>query len=217
MNQINEKFQIEYKTSEEIVDYDEAVAAMETRVAEIYEGNQRELFWFLEHSPLYTAGTSSQEKDLLDPTRFPVHRAGRGGQYTYHGPGQRIVYTMLNLKKRGADVRQFVYDLEAVIIDTLGEFSIIGERRKGRIGIWVKNNEVERKIAAIGIRIRHWVTYHGLSININPDLEHFSGIIPCGISDYGVTSLQDLGINCSVIEVDKVLKKNLSRTFGNTV
>ncbi len=217
MNQINEKFQIEFKTSEEIVDYEKAVTAMEARVAEIYEGDQRELFWFLEHAPLYTAGTSSQEKDLLDPTRFPVHRVGRGGEFTYHGPGQRIVYTMLNLKNRGADVRQFVGNLEAVVIDTLEEFGIIGERREGRIGIWVNNNDVERKIAAIGIRIRHWVTYHGLSININPNLEHFSGIVPCGISDYGVTSFHDLGVDCSMNEVDKVLKNKLSKMFGDTV
>ena len=204
---------IEFKTSNELLDYEKALTVMEDRVAGIHEGSQTELLWFVQHPPLYTAGTSSSEKDLLNPTRFPVHQVGRGGQYTYHGPGQRVVYIMLNLKKRGADVREFVNNLEGVVIDTLAELGVTGERRKGRVGIWVKNNKNEKKIAAIGIRIRHWITFHGISINVNPDLEHFSGIVPCGISDYGVTSLSDLNIDCSMLGVDNILKKHFLRRF----
>jgi lipoyl(octanoyl) transferase len=186
---------------------------MEVRVAGIYQGSQPELLWFLEHHPVYTAGTNSNVNDLLNPTRFPVHQVGRGGEYTYHGPGQRVVYTMLNLNKHGTDVRQFVYNLEQVVINTFAEFGVKGERRKGRVGIWVKNRETENKIAAIGIRIRHWITFHGISININPNLEHFSGIIPCGISEYGITSLKDLNIKCTMSEVDEVLKRYFKKIF----
>jgi lipoyl(octanoyl) transferase len=209
-----EKSEIEFKTTSGLINYEEALTAMEVRVDGIHEGSQNELLWFVEHPPLYTAGTNSNKKDLLNQTRFPVHQVGRGGQYTYHGPGQRVVYTMLNLKIRGADIHQFVRDLESVVINTLAEFDIIGERRKGRVGIWVRNNKTEKKIAAIGIRVRHWIAFHGISINVNPNLEHFSGIVPCGISEYGVTSLEELKVKCTMIEVDNILKKNFLKNFN---
>jgi lipoyl(octanoyl) transferase len=209
-----EKSEIEFKTTSGLINYEEALTAMEVRVGGIHEGSQNELLWFVEHPPLYTAGTNSNKKDLLNQTRFPVHQVGRGGQYTYHGPGQRVVYTMLNLKIRGADIHQFVRDLESVVINTLAEFDIIGERRKGRVGIWVRNNKTEKKIAAIGIRVRHWIAFHGISINVNPNLEHFSGIVPCGISEYGVTSLEELKVKCTMIEVDNILKKNFLKNFN---
>ena len=213
MHSKTKEFMIEFKTSNELIDYEKALTVMEDRVDGIHEGSQTELLWFVQHPPLYTAGTSSSEEDLLNPTRFPVHQVGRGGQYTYHGPGQRVVYIMLNLKKRGADVREFVSNLEGIVIDTLAELGVTGERRKGRVGIWVNDNQNEKKIAAIGIRIRHWITFHGISINVNPDLEHFSGIVPCGISEYGVTSLSDLKIDCTMLGVDNILKKHFLRTF----
>jgi lipoyl(octanoyl) transferase len=209
-----EKSEIEFKTTSGLINYEEALTAMEVRVGGIHKGSQNELLWFVEHPPLYTAGTNSNKKDLLNQTRFPVHQVGRGGQYTYHGPGQRVVYTMLNLKIRGADIHQFVRDLESVVINTLAEFDIIGERRKGRVGIWVRNNKTEKKIAAIGIRVRHWIAFHGISINVNPNLEHFSGIVPCGISEYGVTSLEELKVKCTMIEVDNILKKNFLKNFN---
>jgi lipoyl(octanoyl) transferase len=208
------KSSIECKTSKGLIDYKETLLAMEARVAEINEGSQEELLWFVEHPPLYTAGTNSNSNDLLNQTRFPVHHVGRGGQYTYHGPGQRVVYTMLDLKSRGADIRKFVRDLESVIIKTLADFDVIGERRKGRVGIWVKCEKTEKKIAAIGIRIRHWVTFHGIAVNVNPNLEHFSGIVPCGISQYGITSLEELNIKCTMFEVDRVLRKYFLKTFS---
>lgn len=216
MNTKRNKSRIECKTSKGLIDYKETLLAMETRVAKINEGSQEELLWFVEHPPLYTAGTNSNSNDLLNQTRFPVHQVGRGGQYTYHGPGQRVVYTMLDLKNRGADIRKFVRDLESVIIKTLAEFDVTGERRKGRVGIWVKCEKTEKKIAAIGIRIRHWITFHGIAINVNPNLEHFSGIVPCGISQYGITSLEELNIKCTMFEVDRVLRKYLLKTFGVT-
>jgi len=209
-----EKSEIEFKTTSGLINYEEALTAMEVRVGGIHKGSQNELLWFVERPPLYTAGTNSNKKDLLNQTRFPVHQVGRGGQYTYHGPGQRVVYTMLNLKIRGADIHQFVRDLESVVINTLAEFDIIGERRKGRVGIWVRNNKTEKKIAAIGIRVRHWIAFHGISINVNPNLEHFSGIVPCGISEYGVTSLEELKVKCTMIEVDNILKKNFLKNFN---
>ena len=214
MRDEKEKSKIECKTTSGLLNYEKALAAMEARVAGIHEGYQNELLWFVEHPPLYTAGTNSNKNDLLNQTRFPVHKVGRGGQYTYHGPGQRVVYTMLNLKIRGADIHQFVTNLESVVIETLAEFNVIGERRKGRVGIWVKDNKTEKKIAAIGIRVRHWIAFHGLAVNVNPNLEHFSGIVPCGISGYGVTSLEEHKVECTMSEVDNVLKKHFLKIFN---
>ena len=209
---------LEWQTSSEPVDYETAHAAMEARVTSIHDGNQPELLWFLEHPPLYTAGTSARAEDLLEPERFPVHKVGRGGQYTYHGPGQRVVYTMLDLKNRGSDVRKFVRDLEAWVIDSLAEFGVSGERREDRVGIWVDlENGREKKIAAIGIRVRHWITFHGIAINVNPELEHFSGIVPCGIAEHGVTSLHDLGIDCTMADVDAILKATFIQKFTESV
>jgi len=214
MDTITQNSELEWQTSAELVDYETAHAAMEARVAGIHDGSQTELLWFLEHPPLYTAGTSARAEDLLDAERFPVHQVGRGGQYTYHGPGQRVVYTMLDLKKRGGDVRQFVRDLESWVIDSLAELGVTGERREGRVGIWVDlDNGEEKKIAAIGIRVRHWITFHGIAINVNPELEHFSGIVPCGIAEHGVTSLHDLGIDCSMDEVDTILRTTFIQKF----
>lgn len=214
MDTILQDSELEWQTSAELIDYETAHAAMEARVAGIHDGSQAELLWFLEHPPLYTAGTSARAEDLLDAARFPVHKVGRGGQYTYHGPGQRVVYTMLDLKKRGGDVRQFVRDLESWVIDSLAQFDVTGERREGRVGIWVElDNGEEKKIAAIGIRVRHWITFHGIAINVNPELEHFSGIVPCGIAEHGVTSLHDLGIECTMNDVDAVLKTAFIHKF----
>ena len=202
------------------VAYPEAVAAMEARAQAIREGAAGELVWLLEHPPLYTAGTSAREQDLLTPQRFPVFRAGRGGQYTYHGPGQRVVYLMLDLQQRGPDVRAYVTALEGWIIDTLAEFGIVGEVRKERVGVWVRRGvpgawePEEDKIAAIGIRIRRWVTLHGISLNVAPDLEHFSGIVPCGIKGPGVTSLARLGVKASMADVDAALRAGFERQFG---
>ena len=214
MDTILQDSELEWQTSAELIDYETAHAAMEARVAGIHDGSQAELLWFLAHPPLYTAGTSARAEDLLDAARFPVHKVGRGGQYTYHGPGQRVVYTMLDLKKRGGDVRQFVRDLESWVIDSLAQFGVTGERREGRVGIWVElDNGQEKKIAAIGIRVRHWITFHGIAINVNPELEHFSGIVPCGIAEHGVTSLHDLGIECTMNDVDAVLKTAFIHKF----
>jgi lipoyl(octanoyl) transferase len=197
------------------VDYDVALAHMEARAAAVAVGDAREQVWLLEHPPLYTAGTSANPADLVDPGRFPVFDAGRGGQYTYHGPGQRVGYLMLDLRRRGRDVRCFVSGVEQLVIDTLAEFGVISERRAGRIGVWVvKPDGTEAKIAAIGIRIRRWVSFHGLSINVTPDLSHFSGIVPCGITDYGVTSLADLGVDVSMSDLDAALARNFVRLFG---
>jgi lipoyl(octanoyl) transferase len=206
----------EWRTASELVDFQDASAAMEQRVAGIRAGTAPELIWLLEHPPLYTAGTSAAEDELLQPERFPVHRTGRGGRYTYHGPGQRIAYVMLDLKRRGPDVRQFVRNLEGWVIAVLSQFGVTGERRDGRVGIWVAGQDgTEEKIAAIGVRIRHWVTFHGIAINVNPDLEHFSGIIPCGIAGYGVTSLDQLGVQASLEDVDAVLRETFAFQFGD--
>lgn len=194
------------------VAYDRAVAVMEDRARAIREGNDSNLVWLLEHPPLYTAGTSTHEKDLLDPL-FPVHQTGRGGQYTYHGPGQRVAYVMLDLQNRGADLRRYIYDLETWLIRTLAAFGVKGERRTGRVGIWVTTGNSEAKIAAIGVRVRKWVTYHGVSINVDPDLSHYNGIIPCGIQSYGVTSLKALGVNISMAALDQALQKNWTAVF----
>jgi len=199
----------------EPVDYQASLSFMETRVAAIHAGTADEVALLLEHPPLYTAGTSADIGDLLKPDRFPVHDAGRGGQYTYHGPGQRIVYVMLDLSHRGNDVRQYVRDLEEWIILTLKHFGVDGQRRDGRVGIWVeRKNGGEDKIAALGVRVRRWVTFHGIAINICPDLEHFSGIVPCGVTEHGVTSLEEMGIETSMEEVDDALKLAFTDIFG---
>jgi len=205
---------IEWRISDQPVAYDEAMAFMESRVADIIEGTAPETVWLLEHPPLYTAGTSADPSELLDTSSIPVHQTGRGGRHTYHGPGQRVAYVMLDLKTRGRDVRAFVHDLEAWVINTLESFNIRGERREGRVGIWVdQGGGRENKIGAIGVRVRHWVTFHGISINVEPDLSHYGGIIPCGIEDQGVTSLVNLGIPVSMPEVDAVLRQTFDEVF----
>lgn len=200
------------------VPYAKAVAFMEQRAAEIRAGSARELVWLLEHPPLYTAGTSANPADLLTPDRFPVHDAGRGGQYTYHGPGQRVVYVMLDVGARGRDVRAFVGALEDWLIATLAQFNIKGERREDRVGVWVVRRDLnaprEDKIAALGIRLRRWVSFHGLSINVDPDLDHFSGIVPCGITAHGVTSFTDLGQLATMQDIDIALKTAFIQRFG---
>ena len=210
---------IEWYVSTDLVEYEAALQTMETRVDGILDGAP-ELVWLVEHPPLYTAGTSAQAIDLLDENRFPVYTTGRGGEFTYHGPGQRVCYTMLNLASRSRDIRQFVYDLEEWIITTLAAFGVEGERRNGRVGIWVKHNVEgspnlrEDKIAAIGVRVRRWVTFHGISINLEPDLDHYSGIVPCGISDFGTTSLKALGISISMDDLDCALQRSFEDVFG---
>ena len=206
---------IEWRIADRMVAYDDAVAQMERRVAEIRSGGAPELIWLIEHAPLYTAGSSARPEDLLDPDRFPVHAAGRGGEYTYHGPGQRVVYVMLDLNRRGRDVRLFVRNMERWLIETLAEFGISGERRDGRVGIWVENNGREHKIAAIGVRLRHWISFHGISLNVAPDLTHYAGIVPCGISEHGVTSLADLGVTVAMDQVDEAIKTTFYKVFEN--
>lgn len=206
---------IEWKISKGLTPYEDALELMEKRVMDIRAGTQSELVWFVEHPPLYTAGTSSKDTDLLSPDKFPVYNAGRGGQYTYHGPGQRVVYVMLDLEKRGRDVRKYIADLEQWIIDTLAEFNVIGEKRDGRVGVWVRREGTrEDKIAAIGVRVRKWVTFHGICINVEPDLSHYTGIVPCGISEHGVTSLVDLGLPVNMDDLDAALKKTWGKIFG---
>lgn len=205
--------------------YAETLAAMEKRVAEISAGTADEAIWLLEHPPLYTAGTSAKGADLKDPDRFPVFTAGRGGQYTYHGPGQRVAYVMLDLNTRGRDVRCFVNALESWVIRTLGEFNVTGERRDGRVGVWVTRPDKaatpdgsmrEDKIAAIGVKLRRWVSFHGISINVEPDLAHFDGIVPCGIREHGVTSLVDLGLPVTLEDLDVALRRQFDAVFGAT-
>ena len=208
---------VEWKTSESPVEYQEAVDFMEKRVTEIHSGDAPETVWFLEHPPLYTAGTSAREEDLLE-ARFPVFQTGRGGEYTYHGPGQRVGYVMLDLRARGQDGRGFVKNLEEWLIRTLTEFGITGERKEGRIGVWVTDSYgKEEKIAALGVRVRKWITFHGISLNVDPDLSHYEGIVPCGIPDHGVTSLHALGIKAGAEEVDAVLKKTFKVVFKPSV
>ncbi|MEO3431476.1 lipoyl(octanoyl) transferase LipB [Pelagibius sp. CAU 1746] len=212
---------VEWRIAPGLTPYPAAVAAMEARVAAIRAGEAPELVWLVEHPPLYTAGTSAQEEDLLQPERFPVYRSGRGGEFTYHGPGQRVVYVMLDLKRRGPDLRRFVENLEEWVIRALASFSVTGERREGRVGIWVERNDPlrgarEDKIAAIGVRVRRWVTYHGIAVNVEPDLEHFSGIVPCGISEHGVTSLVDLGLPVGMADLDAALRASFPGVFGAT-
>jgi lipoyl(octanoyl) transferase len=210
---------VEWQHLPGLAPYIETLAAMEARVAAIAAGTAPEAIWLLEHPALYTAGTSSKPDDLIDPNRFPVHVAGRGGQYTYHGPGQRVAYVMLDLNKRGRDVRQFVCALENWVIATLADFNVKGERRKGRVGVWVSRTNLpntpdgtprEDKIAAIGVKLRKWVSFHGISINVEPDLSHFDGIVPCGIADHGVTSLVDLGLPVTMADLDASLMRNFA-------
>ena len=206
---------IEWRTSDVPVDYREAVDEMERRVAAIREGTAPERVWLLEHPPLYTAGTRARDEELLDPRRLPVHRTGRGGRYTFHGPGQRIAYVMLDLTRRDRDVRCHVHRLEEWMIRTLAHFGVCGERRAGRVGIWVARPDgSENKIAAIGVRVRRWVTYHGVALNVAPDLDHYRGIVPCGISDHGVTSLAVLGVGATMTEVDHALYSAFADTFS---
>jgi lipoyl(octanoyl) transferase len=212
---------VEWRISDRLVGYDDAVAEMDARAAAIAEGTAPELVWLLEHPPLYTAGTSAKDGDLID-ARFPVHHVGRGGQFTYHGPGQRVVYAMLDLKQRGPDIRRYVSTLEEWMIRTLDGFNVRGERREDRIGVWVKRPDkgdgFEDKIGAIGVRVKRWVTMHGLALNVEPDLTHFSGIVPCGVSSarYGVTSLVDLGHPVTMYDVDVVLRREFDALFGGS-
>ena len=209
---------VEWRHLDGFAPYQETLAAMEARVASIAAGTAPEAIWLLEHPPLYTAGTSSNPADLTDPDRFPVFTAGRGGQYTYHGPGQRVAYCMLDLNNRGRDVRKFVCALENWVIATLAEFNVKGERRTGRVGVWVSRpgpdgKPTEDKIAAIGVKLRRWVSFHGISINVEPDLSHFTGIVPCGIRDHGVTSLVDLGPPVTLADLDAALIKTFPQYF----
>ncbi|TNE56891.1 MAG: lipoyl(octanoyl) transferase LipB [Alphaproteobacteria bacterium] len=212
---------VDWAVEDHLVPYPEAEALMKARAAQIAAGQASELVWLLEHPPLYTAGTSARQEDLLAPDQFPVYETGRGGQYTYHGPGQRVAYVMLNLKQRKPDVRAFVCDLENWLIDTLGQFNIKGERRPGRVGIWVAQYDGDRlvsenKIAALGIRLHKWVSYHGISINVSPELSNFGGIVPCGISEHGVTSFEDLGHLTPMSEIDIALRRCFEARFGST-
>lgn len=208
---------VEWCISEGFVPYEQAVDFMEKRVAEIRKGRASQMVWLLEHPPLYTAGTSAKPEEVLDPDRFPVYQVGRGGKHTYHGPGQRVAYVMLDLKDHGADLRAFVRNLEEWVIQTLARFGLKGERRDGRVGIWVQRGPLrEDKIGAIGVRVRRWVSFHGISLNVEPDLSHFEGIIPCGISDHGVTSLWDLGLTPTMDDVDLCLKECFEEIFGVT-
>ncbi len=215
---------VEWITTDGLTGYAEALAFMEERAAAIAAGEAEECIWLLEHPPLYTAGTSARREDLRDPDRFPVHETRRGGQYTYHGPGQRVAYVMLNVGERGHDVRRFVAELEAWVIGALAEFNVTGHIREGRVGVWVERPDkaplpdgrmAEDKVAAIGIRLRKWVSFHGVSINVEPDLSHFDGIVPCGITDYGVTSLVDLGLPVTMGDVDTALKRSFGTVFGS--
>jgi lipoyl(octanoyl) transferase len=215
---------VEWIISDGLTDYPTALQEMEDRVNGIINGTADECVWLLEHPPLYTAGTSAKPADLIDPDRFPVHDARRGGEYTYHGPGQRIAYVMLDVGKRGHDVRQFVKDLENWVIATLDTFNVKGEIREGRVGVWVQRQEkprhpsgaiAEDKIAALGIRLRKWVSFHGLSINVDPDLSHFDGIVPCGIIDHGVTSLVDLGLPVTLTDVDVALRRTFEGAMAH--
>ena len=212
-----------WEVGEGLVEYEAAIARMEALAQAIRDGRERERVWLVEHPPLYTAGTSARDADLLDAGRFPVHRTGRGGEFTYHGPGQRVAYVMLDLKRRKEDVRAFVGALEDWIIAALGEFNIRAERRNDRVGVWVVRPEkppladgspCEDKIAAIGIRIRRWVTFHGIAINVEPELSHFSGIVPCGVTAHGVTSLVDLGLPVSMTDLDIALRRSFPPLFG---
>ncbi len=206
---------IEWKISDQPVPYPAAMTVMEERVSAIMDGTAPDMTWLLEHPPLFTAGTSADPAELLQPDRFPVYQTGRGGKHTYHGPGQRVVYVMQDLNDRGRDLRRHIWRLEEWVIRSLAALNVHGERREGRVGIWVTAPDgTEQKIAAIGVRVRRWVTFHGLSLNVEPDLSHFSGIVPCGVSAHGVTSLADLGIMVSMADVDVALKQSFKKIFG---
>ena len=214
---------VNWTNSSGLVPYPDAVAAMEDHVNRMVSGTEAERIWLLEHPPLYTGGTSARIEDLTDPDRFPVYDTKRGGQYTYHGPGQRVAYVMLDLNQRGKDVRQFVQKMEDWVIRTLAEFNVVGERREGRVGVWVVRKDKpltalgthpEDKIAAIGVRLRRWVSFHGISINVEPDLSHYDGIVPCGIAEHGVTSLVDLGLPVTMDDVDVALRRTFDDVFN---
>jgi lipoyl(octanoyl) transferase len=211
---------VDWAISNGLVDYDFALRVMSRRTAAIREGRARELIWLLEHPPLYTAGTSAREEDLLNPGSLPVFRTTRGGQFTYHGPGQRVAYVMLDLETRGRDIRDLVNRLEAWLIETLAEFNVTGETRRDRVGIWVRrpshDQPVEDKIAAIGLRVSRWVSSHGIALNVDPDLSRFEGIVPCGIRNHGVTSLADLGLPVTLYDVDVALRRSFQQIFGPT-
>jgi len=205
---------VEWRVEDGLMPYDQAHDFMETRAAEIRAEQAPERVWLVEHPPLYTAGTSADRADLIDPERFPVFETGRGGQYTYHGPGQRVAYVMMDLKQRKSDVRAYVHDLEELMIRTLAKFGVTGERRDGRVGIWVDQGDGrEAKIGAIGVRVRKWVSFHGLALNVNPDLSHFGGIVPCGVTRHGVTSLHDLGVTVPMADVDQALRATFEEVF----
>ena len=213
---------LKWMKTEKFIDYPDALEQMEQIVSGLISGNDLEHVWLLEHPELYTAGTSANLSDLIDPDLFPVYSSQRGGQYTYHGPGQRIAYTMLDLNKRGKDVRKYVHSLEEWIIQTLAEFDIKGERRKDRVGVWVVRDDkppsssgqfLEDKIAAVGVRLRKWISFHGIAINVNPNLNHYKGIVPCGIQQHGVTSLADLGLKVTIEDLDKALIKSFDNVF----
>ena len=209
------KLTMEWRISDGLIGYEQAVAFMEERVAAIRGDGAEELVWLLQHPSLYTAGTSAKDADLLEPGRLPVHRTGRGGQYTYHGPGQRVAYVLLDLQRRQMDIRRYVALLEDWLIATLARFNLRGERRQGRVGIWIdRGGGREDKIAAVGVRVRRWVTYHGVALNVEPDLSHYAGIVPCGIQEHGVTSLVDLGLPIDMAEVDVQLANAWDEVFG---
>ena len=205
---------VEWRVDDRPVGYEAAVATMEARVDAIRRDEAPDLVWLLEHPPLYAAGTSADPSELLSHDRFPVFSTGRGGRYTYHGPGQRVAYAMLDLQARGLGVRDYVCGLEDWLIHTLARFGLVGERREGRIGVWVRRGATERKIAALGVRVRRWVAFHGIALNVEPDLEHFDGIVPCGIEGFGVTSLAAEGITASMPEVDSALRASFEEVFG---
>jgi lipoyl(octanoyl) transferase len=223
---LSESPPVRWRVTEGLTDYESAVALMEAEAARIHDGSAEELVWLVEHPPLYTAGTSARMDDLIVPDRFPVFHTGRGGEFTYHGPGQRVAYVMLDLKRRRQDVRAFVAALENWVIATLAKMNVRGERREDRVGVWVVRPErprlspdraAEDKIAAIGIRLRKWVSFHGIALNVEPDLDHFSGIVPCGVKDYGVTSLVDLGLPVTMADADLALRQSFETIFGPTV
>ncbi|WP_324807461.1 lipoyl(octanoyl) transferase LipB [Sphingomonas sp. LY29] len=212
---MSETEHIEWRVSEELVPYEQALAEMEARAAAVRSGGASELVWLLEHPPLFTAGTSADSAELFNPRDFPVFEAGRGGRYTYHGPGQRVGYLVLDLDKRGRDIRRFVHALEGWMIASLSDLGVTARREPGRIGIWTGSGPNEAKIGAIGVRVKRWVTMHGFSINVSPDLSHFGGIVPCGIAEYGVTSLQHVGLDADLASLDTALKAHFPRFLND--